>query len=134
MIFKGTSKRSQQQLETEVENMGALLNAYTSREQTAYYAKCFSKDVEHAAEILSDIVQNPLLGQAQIEQERGVILRESQVGGQAVFLVFFKSLIDVIVPNRRLTSSTRRSSWTTSTPRRTRWVGVFLLLVCFRSF
>ncbi len=32
-------------LELEVENMGAHLNAYTSREQTVYYAKCFSKDL-----------------------------------------------------------------------------------------
>jgi hypothetical protein len=45
MAFKGTAKRSQTDLELEVENMGAHLNAYTSREQTVYYAKCFSKDV-----------------------------------------------------------------------------------------
>lgn len=45
MIFKGTKKRSQTQLELEVENMGSHLNAYTSREQTVYYAKCFSKDL-----------------------------------------------------------------------------------------
>lgn len=40
-------KRTQTELEIEVENMGAHLNAYTSREQTVYYAKCFSKDLEH---------------------------------------------------------------------------------------
>lgn len=40
-------KRTQTALELEVENMGAHLNAYTSREQTVYYAKCFSKDLEH---------------------------------------------------------------------------------------
>jgi len=45
MAFKGTKKRSQTQLELEVENMGAHLNAYTSREQTVYYAKCLSKDI-----------------------------------------------------------------------------------------
>ena len=39
MAFKGTAKRSQTQLELEVENMGAHLNAYTSREQTVFYAK-----------------------------------------------------------------------------------------------
>jgi hypothetical protein len=46
MCFKGTQKRTQHQLELEVENMGAHLNAYTSREQTVYYAKCLSKDVD----------------------------------------------------------------------------------------
>ena len=42
---QGTSKRSQTDLELEVENMGAHLNAYTSREQTVYYAKSFTKDL-----------------------------------------------------------------------------------------
>ena len=46
MAFKGTQRRTQLQLELEVENAGAHLNAYTSREQTVYYAKCFSKDME----------------------------------------------------------------------------------------
>lgn len=58
--------------------MGAHLNAYTSREQTVYYAKCLSKDVGKAVEILSDIIQNSKLGEAEIERERSVILREMQ--------------------------------------------------------
>lgn len=45
VVIQGTKNRSQMQLELEVENMGAHLNAYTSREQTVYYAKAFSKDL-----------------------------------------------------------------------------------------
>lgn len=78
MAFKGTKRRTQTDLELEVENMGAHLNAYTSREQTVYYAKCFSKDLSKAVDILSDILQNSTLGEAEIERERGVILREMQ--------------------------------------------------------
>ncbi|KPP63801.1 mitochondrial-processing peptidase subunit beta-like [Scleropages formosus] len=78
MAFKGTRKRSQLDLELEIENMGAHLNAYTSREQTVYYAKAFSKDLPRAVEILADIIQNSTLGEAEIERERGVILREMQ--------------------------------------------------------
>ncbi|CAB3386497.1 Hypothetical predicted protein [Cloeon dipterum] len=78
MAFKGTSKRSQTDLELEVENMGAHLNAYTSREQTVFYAKCLSADVPKAVEILADIIQNSKLGEQEIERERGVILREMQ--------------------------------------------------------
>lgn len=78
MAFKGTAKRSQTDLELEVENMGAHLNAYTSREQTVFYAKCLSKDWPKALEILADILQNSKLGEAEIERERGVILREMQ--------------------------------------------------------
>lgn len=78
MAFKGTSKRSQTDLELEVENMGAHLNAYTSREQTVFYAKCLSKDVANAVELLADIIQNSKLGESEIERERSVILREMQ--------------------------------------------------------
>ncbi|XP_071960336.1 mitochondrial-processing peptidase subunit beta-like [Antedon mediterranea] len=78
MAFKGTKNRTQMNLELEIENMGAHLNAYTSREQTVYYAKCFSKDLPKAVEILSDIIQNSTLGESEIERERGVILREMQ--------------------------------------------------------
>lgn len=78
MAFKGTSKRSQTQLELEIENMGAHLNAYTSREQTVYYAKCLSRDLPRAMEILADIIQNSKFGEEEIERERGVILREMQ--------------------------------------------------------
>ncbi|KAK2587812.1 hypothetical protein KPH14_003914 [Odynerus spinipes] len=78
MAFKGTTKRSQTDLELEIENMGAHLNAYTSREQTVFYAKCLSQDVPKAIEILSDIIQHSKLGESEIERERGVILREMQ--------------------------------------------------------
>merc|ERR1711863_108636 len=78
MAFKGTAKRSQTQLELEVENMGAHLNAYTSREQTVFYAKCLSSDLGNAVEILADILNNSKFGEQEIERERGVILREMQ--------------------------------------------------------
>jgi len=78
MAFKGTSNRSQTDLELEVENMGSHLNAYTSREQTVFYAKCLTGNIPNAVEILSDILTNSTFGQAEIERERGVILREMQ--------------------------------------------------------
>ena len=56
MAFKGTQKRTQYQLEIEIENMGGHLNAYTSREQTVYFAKVFEKDVPRAMDILADIL------------------------------------------------------------------------------
>jgi processing peptidase subunit beta len=56
MAFKGSSKRAKNQLELEIENMGGHLNAYTSREQTVYYAKVFKDDVPKALDILADIL------------------------------------------------------------------------------
>ncbi|KAA1473858.1 hypothetical protein DENSPDRAFT_860041 [Dentipellis sp. KUC8613] len=78
MAFKGTGRRSQHALELEVENLGAHLNAYTSREQTVYYAKSFRKDVPQAVDIISDILQNSKLESSAVERERDVILREQQ--------------------------------------------------------
>jgi len=78
MAFKGTGRRSQHALELEVENLGAHLNAYTSREQTVYYAKSFRKDVPQAVDIISDILQNSKLESGAVERERDVILREQQ--------------------------------------------------------
>jgi processing peptidase subunit beta len=78
MAFKGTKNRNQHALELEVENLGAHLNAYTSREQTVYYAKSFRKDVPKAVDIISDILQNSKLESSAIERERDVILREQQ--------------------------------------------------------
>lgn len=78
MAFKGTKNMTQHQLEEEIENMGGHLNAYTSREQTVYYAKVFKKDVARALEILSDILQNANLEEQAINRERDVILREME--------------------------------------------------------
>merc|ERR1711990_985542 len=61
-----------------LENMGAHLNAYTSREQTVFYAKCLTSDLGNAVEILADILNNSKFGEQEIERERGVILREMQ--------------------------------------------------------
>lgn len=78
LAFKGTSGRSQQQLELEIENIGAHLNAYTSRENTVYYAKSFKDDVPKTVEVLADILQNSKLEENAIEREREVIIRESE--------------------------------------------------------
>ena len=56
--------------------MGGMLNAYTSREMTVYYAMVAKQDVGKAVDILGDILQNSALPEAMIENERKVILRE----------------------------------------------------------
>jgi processing peptidase subunit beta len=76
--MKGTKNRSRVALETEIENMGATLNAYTSREQTVYYAKTFKKDTTKAVDILADIITNSTFDKDSIEHERGTILREME--------------------------------------------------------
>lgn len=92
LAFKGTKSRTQQDLELEIENMGAHLNAYTSREQTVYYAKSFQDDVPKVVDILSDILQNSKFEESSIERERDVILREQEEVDKQVEEVVFDHL------------------------------------------
>lgn len=78
LSFKGTKSRTQKALELEIEQIGGHLNAYTSRENTVFYAKSLKKDVPTVVAILSDILQQSKLDPKAIEAERSVILRESE--------------------------------------------------------
>ena len=92
MIFKGTKNRKQEQLEMEIENIGAHLNAYTSREHTVYFTKSLSVDIPQCVDILADILTNPLLPEVAVERERGVILREMEEVEKNVEEVIFDYL------------------------------------------
>ena len=70
------------------------MNAYTSREQTVYYAKVFKKDLGQAVDILSDILQNSKLEESAINDERDVIMREMEEVGKMQEEVIFDHLHD----------------------------------------
>ena len=76
MAFKGTERRSARDIAEEIEAVGGHLNAYTSRESTAYYAKVLKEDVPLALDILADILQNSTFNPEELERERTVILQE----------------------------------------------------------
>ena len=76
MAFKGTKKRSALKIAEEIEDVGGYINAYTSREMTAYYARVLSPDVALALDVIADIVLNPVFDKKEIETERHVILQE----------------------------------------------------------
>jgi predicted Zn-dependent peptidase len=76
MAFKGTRTRSALQIAEAIEDVGGYINAYTSREVTAYYARVLEPDTALAAEVLADILLNPVFDPAEIETERHVILQE----------------------------------------------------------
>jgi len=76
MAFKGTRRRSALRIAEEIEDVGGYINAYTSREMTAYYARVLSGDVLMALDVIADIVLNPVFRKADIETERHVILQE----------------------------------------------------------
>ncbi|SCZ68705.1 Predicted Zn-dependent peptidase [Epibacterium ulvae] len=76
MAFKGTKTRSALQIAESIEDVGGYINAYTSREVTAYYARVLKEDTGLAMEVIADILQNSVLDPREIEVERNVILQE----------------------------------------------------------
>ncbi len=76
MAFKGTKTRSALQIAESIEDVGGYINAYTSREVTAYYARVLKEDTGLAMEVIADILQNSILDPREIEVERNVILQE----------------------------------------------------------
>ena len=76
MAFKGTKRRSALQIAEAIEDVGGYVNAYTSREVTAYYARVLQADVPLAVDVIADILRNPVFDPNEIEIERGVILQE----------------------------------------------------------
>ncbi|MBV8740033.1 MAG: insulinase family protein [Alphaproteobacteria bacterium] len=76
MAFKGTERRTALAIAEEIEAVGGHLNAYTSRESTAYYAKVLKEDVPLALDILADILQHSTFEPEELERERTVILQE----------------------------------------------------------
>ncbi|MFM2366895.1 MAG: hypothetical protein RIR95_1503 [Pseudomonadota bacterium] len=76
MAFKGTKRRTSLQIAEEIEDVGGYINAYTSREMTAYYARVLENDVGLALDVIGDIVLNPAFDKKEIEVERHVILQE----------------------------------------------------------
>jgi len=76
MAFKGTRRRNARAIAEQIEDVGGYLNAYTSRERTAYYARVLSADVPLAMDIIADILRDSQMAESDIEVERHVILQE----------------------------------------------------------
>lgn len=75
-MFKGTERRSAFDIVAECDNIGANINAFTSKTTTCYYCQCVDQDVDKCADILSDIYFNSTFPTEEIEKEKGVVLSE----------------------------------------------------------
>ena len=76
MAFKGTENRNAEKIAREIEDVGGDINAYTSKEVTAYYLKVLKENTNLGIDILSDIIKNSTFPKDEIERERGVIISE----------------------------------------------------------
>lgn len=76
MAFKGTRRRSARDIAEEMDDVGGHLNAYTSREHTAYYAKVLKEDVPLALDVIADILQHSTLDAEELAREQAVVVQE----------------------------------------------------------
>lgn len=76
MAFKGTTTRNAQEIAEVIESVGGYLNAYTSREMTAYHARVLKENATLAVDVLADILQNSIFDPTEFAREQEVIIQE----------------------------------------------------------
>ncbi len=76
MVFKGTRKRSVKDIAQSLESLGGYLNAFTTKEQTCFYARVLDIHTAQAMDVLADIVRNATFKPEELEKERQVIIEE----------------------------------------------------------
>ena len=76
LLFKGTSTRTARQLAEAIDAVGGEMNAFTSREHTAYYTRLPAHRIELGLDILGDVLTDPAFRPQEVEAERQVILEE----------------------------------------------------------
>ena len=76
MMFKGTERRNAYQIALEIDFVGGVLNAFTDKEHTCYYARVLGEHLPVAADVLTDITMNSLYDAEELDREKGVILEE----------------------------------------------------------
>ncbi|MDE0306742.1 MAG: pitrilysin family protein [Albidovulum sp.] len=102
MAFKGTTTRTALEINGAIESVGGMLNAYTSKEATAYYSRVLAEDVPLAVELIADIVLNPAFQSDDIELERNVILQEIGEAADIPDDMLFEGLQKSIYPRQSL--------------------------------
>jgi predicted Zn-dependent peptidase len=76
LVFKGTERRTPLQIALSLESLGGSLDAFTSREHTAFQARVLDEHLETAADVIADLLFNPLLRKQDLDLERKVVLEE----------------------------------------------------------
>ena len=100
MAFKGTARRSSREIVEEIEAVGGDLNAATSTETTAYYARVMKADVPLALDVLSDILANPTFVSEELEREKSVIEQEIGAAQDTPDDVVFEYLNELCYPDQ----------------------------------
>lgn len=76
MVFKGTPRRTARDIAVEIESRGGMLNAFTEKEYTCYYARSLSEDAPVVLDVIADMLRNPILAPEEVDRERNVVIEE----------------------------------------------------------
>lgn len=102
MAFKGTQRRSATAIAEEIEAVGGHINAYTTRETTAYYVRVLKEDVPLGVDLIADILQNSTMEPEELERERTVILQEIYQANDTPDDVVFDNFQSAAFPDQPL--------------------------------
>src|SRR5580692_1661990 len=102
MAFKGTTSRTARQIAEEIEAVGGYLNAYTSREQTAFHARVLRNDVPLALDLIADILIRSNYDSGELERERQVVPQELGQARDTPDDIIFDHLQDAIYAGQAL--------------------------------
>ena len=105
MAFKGTSTRDALQISRDLEDRGAMTNAFTGHEQTCYFLYGLDRDTSHFVELLGDILENSTLPTDEVDCERGTILQEIGMHNDQPMNVAFENAIAKAFPRQPLGAS-----------------------------
>ncbi len=100
MAFKGTTRRSAHAIADEIEAVGGDINAGTSMEQTAYYARVLKEDMGLAVDILADILTNSTFEASELQREQAVIVQEIGAARDAPDDLVFELLQEAAFPDQ----------------------------------
>ncbi len=100
MAFKGTARRSAQAIAEEMDNVGGQLNAYTSRDHTAYFAKVLKENLPLAMDILSDILLNSTMDPEELAREQHVVVQEIYQADDTPDDIIFDHFQSTAFPNQ----------------------------------
>jgi predicted Zn-dependent peptidase len=100
MAFKGTARRTARQIAEQIEAVGGDLNAATSHETTAYYARVLKADVPLALDVLSDILSEPAFDPEELQREQNVIVQEIGAAEDTPDDIVFDKLQETAYPGQ----------------------------------
>jgi predicted Zn-dependent peptidase len=113
LLFKGTNRRSALDISAGIEAVGGETNAFTTKEYTCYYARVLDADAALAVDVMTDLIADSVLADADVETERGVILEEIAMHddepGDEVHDLIAEAIYGKNTPLGRLISGTEES-------------------------